>query len=206
MLDQKTLRHPSDRTSDPGPVWRVGVLATLVAALSTELVGALARAADVPMRIGGMTSAGSQHVVFPAFAFCTLLSGAFGTVLANTLARRSPRPASAFATVTVSLAVVSLLLPTLISGATMATRLVLVVAHLVAAVIIIPALTRRLRVQGLRTAAPLLDQRDQLVHDAAQPEVLGGVDGRDPLALQDLGVLGGDDAPDHHRNVHPGHA
>ena len=135
---------PATSSENQRSVWRVGALATLEAAVATELFGALAHAAGVPMRVGGTNGPNVQHIVFPAFAFCTVISGLIGTALAIVLVKRSSRPASMFLWTTVVITVASLLLPALIGGATPATRVVLVVLHLAAAAIIIPQVTRRL--------------------------------------------------------------
>jgi hypothetical protein len=101
-----------------------------------------------------------QHVVFPAFAFSTCVSGVAGTLVAVGLAKWSLRPRAVFVGLTFAITTVSLLLPVLIDGATTATRLVLVAGHLLAAGIIIPQLALQLPRRGrssveFRVSAPM---------------------------------------------------
>src|ERR1700736_2217219 len=69
---------PATSSENQPSVWRVGALATLEAAVATELLGALAHAAGVPMRVGGTNDSSVQHIVFPAFAFCTVIPALIG--------------------------------------------------------------------------------------------------------------------------------
>jgi hypothetical protein len=154
MHDLTTPKIQLDRRRPSRPLWRAGALATLEAAVGTELVGALGRAAGVPLRVG-RTHGASIHVVFPSFAFSTVVSGLAGTLLAIVLAKRSRRPVSAFLKTSIAITLVSLLLPTLIGGATIATRMVLASTHLVAAAIIIPQLATKLRLRG-RSEEPMV--------------------------------------------------
>ena len=69
---------------------------------------------------------------------------ALGTVFAVGLARWARRPARTFALTTVTLTVLSLAGPVFAADTTTATKVVLTVAHIVAAAVVIPPLTARL--------------------------------------------------------------
>ena len=73
-----------------------------------------------------------------------------GTVIAAALLRWSARPAERFVWTAVSLTVVSLV-PPFLSGANTATTAALLGLHLVAATVMIPTLTRSLRVIAQRS-------------------------------------------------------
>ncbi len=109
-----------------------GLLAGVVAAVGTTGVAAIARAADVDLEVDG------SSIPLPAFALWTVVGAALGFVVARLLgdARR-------FVAVTLAITAVSLV-PAIVLPDDTATKLVLVGTHLLAAVIVIPALSRRL--------------------------------------------------------------
>lgn len=126
------------------PVWRIGALAAIVAALATTAVAVLAKALGVPLMAAPQTADAAQAIPMSGFAMGTLLSTAIGTVLAVVLARRAKRPAQWFVAITAVLTVVSFAGPITTGYATTATRLVLELTHVLAAAIVIPALAWRL--------------------------------------------------------------
>ena len=73
----------------------------------------------------------------------TAIFSLVGLVLAVVLARFARRPRTAFVRTTVVLTVLSLV-PDVIAAATPATKMLLMLTHLVAAAIVIPAIARRL--------------------------------------------------------------
>ena len=77
------------------------------------------------------------------FATLTAIFSLVGLVLALVLARFAARPRTAFVRTTVALTVLSLV-PDVIADATPATKALLMLTHLVAAAIVIPAIARRL--------------------------------------------------------------
>ena len=126
------------------PLWLVGVASTVAAAVVTSGVAAVARAADVPLRVA---SGNADPEVIPTAGFATMVlaMGAVGVILALALNRWAKRPARAFVVVTVVLTVASFLSPVLAAqDATTATRLVLELTHVVAAAIVIPPIAYRL--------------------------------------------------------------
>lgn len=128
------------------PVWRVGVLASVAAAIVTELFALGARAIDVPMEAGspGVDTATAAPIPIGGFAVGTLIWSIVGTVLAVVLARRAKHPAKTFVVTTVVLTVLSLAGPALAGDTTTATKVVLALSHLVAAAVVIPTLALRL--------------------------------------------------------------
>jgi hypothetical protein len=112
-----------------------------------------------------------QHVVFPAFAFSTCVSGVAGTLAAVAFARWSSRPRAVFVALTIAITTVSLLLPILIDAATTATWLVLVAGRLLAAGIIIPQPTLQLPRRGrssvdFRVSSPIDQAHRNVTHRA----------------------------------------
>ena len=86
-------------------VWQVGVLASVAAAVATELFALGAEAIDIPMEVDG------EEIPFGGFAMITLLWSVVGTVLAVALARWAKSPARTFVVTTVVLTLLSLVFP-----------------------------------------------------------------------------------------------
>ncbi len=120
------------------PVWRVGALAGVLAAVAATVFALGARALDVPLEVDGDT------IPLIAFAYITLLWSAVGIVLAAVLARRAKRPARTFVVTTLVLTALSFVPPLATSDVDTATRVTLSLSHVVAAAIVIPALAVRL--------------------------------------------------------------
>ena len=117
-----------------------GVIATLAAMVTTTLAAALAEAVGVDFEVPD----GGEAIPLPGFATMTGFFSAVGVVIAAALLRWSARPAERFVQTAVSLTAISLVAP-LISGGNTATIVALLVLHLVAATVMIPALARSLR-------------------------------------------------------------
>jgi hypothetical protein len=133
------------------PVWLVSALAGVGAAAATELYGLAARFAGIPMAAGGIGDPAAQPVTVGMFAMGTLICTFWGTVLAVGLARYARRPARTYLRVTLVLTALSLAGPLGAGATATSTKLTLAVAHLIAAAIVIPTVTRRLsRVPGRR--------------------------------------------------------
>ncbi|WP_181764298.1 DUF6069 family protein [Streptomyces albidus (ex Kaewkla and Franco 2022)] len=127
------------------PVWLVGVLATLAGAAVTEVFALGARGLGVPMDVASPGDASSQEIPPFGFAFGVLLYSVVGIVLAVVLARWAKRPARIFLITTVVLTALSLIPPILAPHTAVSTQVVLCLSHLVAAAVVVPPLTRRLR-------------------------------------------------------------
>lgn len=105
--------------------------------MATTAIGAVAKAAGVPLAVGDL------EIQVPMFAVFTLAATALGVVIATQLQKRNRQPRRAFVITTVVMSALSVI-PDLTADATTATKLTLISAHLVAAALIIPALAARL--------------------------------------------------------------
>lgn len=119
-----------------------GLIATLAATAATTLAAALARVAGVDFEIPD----GGESIPWSGFAVVTGFFSVVGVVIAAALLRWSARPAVRFRWTAVSLTVVSLI-PPLIAGAGAGTAVTLVALHLIPASVMIPSLTRALRIR-----------------------------------------------------------
>jgi hypothetical protein len=116
-----------------------GLLATLAAMVLTTAAAALAGAAGADFEIPD----GGETIPLPGFAVVTGFFSLVGVAVAAALLRWSPRPAIRFRWTAVTLTVLSFV-PSVLSGANATTVLALIALHLVAAAVMIPALTRSL--------------------------------------------------------------
>jgi hypothetical protein len=133
----------TETSVDTRSLWKTGVAAGMTAAVATTVVAAVARALDVSLAIDG------EAIPIVGFAQLTLFFTAVGVVLARTFARRASQPRSTFVTTTIVLTALSWVPDALVS-ADAASKVTLVLTHLVAAVIVIPALSARLPEQSTR--------------------------------------------------------
>ncbi|MEU4681154.1 DUF6069 family protein [Micromonospora sp. NPDC023737] len=139
-----TRTVPSTDVLATRPVWLVSALAGLAAAIATELYGLAARAVGLPMEAGNIGASVSGPITIGMFAMGTAVAVFWGTVLAVLLARHSRRPARAYLWTTVALTAVSMAGPVLAGATVTSTKLMLALAHILAAAIVIPVVTRRL--------------------------------------------------------------
>ncbi|MEU1588370.1 DUF6069 family protein [Micromonospora sp. NPDC005710] len=128
------------RTRRLGGLAGTGLIATLAAMVATTLGAALARVVGVDFEIPD----GGETIPLAGIAVVTGFFSVVGVVIAVALLRWSARPADRFVRVAVALTALSLV-PAPVSGANAATVAVLLGLHLVAAAVMIPALTRSLR-------------------------------------------------------------
>ncbi|MEJ2887687.1 DUF6069 family protein [Actinomycetospora aeridis] len=119
------------------PLVRDGLAATAVAAAATATVAA---AADV---VGIGATVGGAPIPPLGFAVLTAIFSVVGVLLALGLARWARRPRSTFVRTTVVLTVLSLV-PDVLADASVTTKVVLMLTHVVAAAIVVPAVARRL--------------------------------------------------------------
>ncbi|MGV9214082.1 DUF6069 family protein [Micromonospora sp. RB23] len=134
-----TTTAPTTRstTSTLGALIRTGVVATITASAATMIVAASGRAAGVSLDVSG------APIPVAGFGVLTTVFSLIGVVLAALLSRFARRPRRAFVRTTVALTVLSLV-PDVIADADTATRALLMLTHLVAAAIVVPAVARRL--------------------------------------------------------------
>ena len=124
-------------TTGLGRLIGTGVVAALVAGAATMAVAAAGRAAGVSLEVGG------APIPVSGFGVLTVVFSLVGLILAAVLARTARHPRRAFVRTTVVLTVLSFG-PDLIADAGWATKALLMLTHLVAAAIVIPAVARRL--------------------------------------------------------------
>jgi Family of unknown function (DUF6069) len=115
-----------------------GLTAAVAAAAATTAFAAVAEAAGVSFRADG------EQIPLLGFAELTFVFSVVGVILAAVLRRKAAHPRRTFVRVTVPLAALSLAAPFFlpVDGASIAA---LVVAHVIAAAIVIPVVASRLR-------------------------------------------------------------
>lgn len=131
----------ADTRSTTAKLIGTGLVATIGAMVAVTLAAALAKAVGVDFEIPD----GGETIPVPGFAVVTGAFSLVGVVLAAALRRWTNRPADHFLRTTVSLTAISLIAP-LLSGGRPTTIAALITLHLVAAAVMIPTLTRQLRV------------------------------------------------------------
>ncbi|MFG3299319.1 DUF6069 family protein [Micromonospora chersina] len=132
-----TVNTTHATTSTFGAPIRAGVLATVAASAATMAVAAAGHAAGVSLDLGG------APIPVAGFGVLTAAFSLVGVVIAALLSRFARRPRRTFVRTTVVLTVLSLA-PDLIADAGAATKVLLMLTHLVAAAIVVPAVARRL--------------------------------------------------------------
>jgi hypothetical protein len=116
-----------------------GLTAAAVAAAATATVAAVGESAGISLAVGG------APIPVSGFAVLTAIFSVVGLVLALVLARTARRPRTAFVRTTIVLTALSVV-PDVLADAAAGTKMLLMLAHVVAAVIVIPAIARRLSV------------------------------------------------------------
>jgi len=128
---------PQVESDTRSSLWRTGLKAGLVAAVATTAIALVAGAAGVSFEIDG------EAIPLSGYAQMTLIGAGLGVLLAKALRRWATHPQSTFVRTTVALTAVSVV-PDVTMGFDAASAAALVVAHVVAAAIIIPCLAARL--------------------------------------------------------------
>jgi Family of unknown function (DUF6069) len=119
------------------PLVTGGLTASAVAAVATPTVAAAGQLAGISLVVNG------APIPLSGFAVLTAIFSVVGLVLALVLARAVRRPRTAFVRTTLVLTALSLV-PDVLVDASPATKLLLMLTHVVAAAIVIPAIARRL--------------------------------------------------------------
>ena len=114
-----------------------GLTATVLAAVATSLVAAAAGFAGISLDVSG------EPIPVPGFGTLTAMFSVVGLVLALVLSRTTRRPRIAFVRTTLVLTALSFV-PDVLADAATPTKLLLMLTHVVAAAIVIPAIARRL--------------------------------------------------------------
>ncbi|MET7806073.1 DUF6069 family protein [Micromonospora chersina] len=132
-----TVNTTAATTSTFGALIGAGVLATVAASAATMAVAAAGHAAGVSLDVAG------APIPVAGFGVLTAAFSLVGVVIAALLFRFARRPRRTFVRTTVVLTVLSLV-PDVIVDAGVTTKVLLMLTHLVAAAIVIPAVARRL--------------------------------------------------------------
>ncbi|MEU5962407.1 DUF6069 family protein [Micromonospora parva] len=129
--------NPTRTTTSLGALLRTGVIAAVVASAATMAVAAAGDLAGVSLDLSG------TPIPVSGFGVLTAIFSLLGVAIAALLARVVRHPRRTFVRTTVVLTVLSLV-PDVIADAGAATKALLMLTHLVAAAIVIPAVARRL--------------------------------------------------------------
>jgi amino acid transporter len=132
-----TVNPTRTSSSSLGVLTGTGVVAAAVASAATMTVAAVGHAAGISLDMGG------APIPVTGFGTLTAVFSLVGLVLAVVLSRKARNPQRTFIRTTVVLTVLSLV-PDAVADAGPATKALLMVSHLVAAAIVIPAIARRL--------------------------------------------------------------
>lgn len=135
-----TITTPAAAVADRpsiAPIWKAGATSGIAAAVAATGVAALGHLAGASLEL---TGAPGEPIPYLGFAQVTLMCTVVGLAIASVLARRASLPARTFTRTAVVLTVVSCL-PSVAMGADVATKVTLVLTHLVAAAIVVPAVT-----------------------------------------------------------------
>ena len=124
-------------TSTTAALIGYGVAATAAASAATMTVAAVGHAAGISLDLAG------APIPVTGFGVLTTVFSLVGVVLAVVLAYKARNPRRAFVRTTVVLTALSLV-PDAIADAGTATKALLMLTHLIAAAIVIPAIARRL--------------------------------------------------------------
>lgn len=123
--------------SSLGSLLLAGSAATVVAATATALVAAAGQALGVGTDVAG------APIPVSGFAILTVIFSVIGLGIAVAQRRFARHARTAWLRTTVTLTVLSFV-PDLLADATVATKLLLILTHVVAAAIVIPVVARRL--------------------------------------------------------------
>ena len=136
---------PTTRTLAPAPaLWRTGLTAGAAAAAATTAVAATADALGVSFE-----SAPGEAIPLLGFAQLTLVFTVVGILIARSIGRRAATPRSTWTKTAVVLTVLSFV-PDLTMSFDVASKLTLMLTHVVAAAIVIPTLASRLPARSAR--------------------------------------------------------
>jgi hypothetical protein len=122
----------------------VNVGATVAAGVATEVWTGIIRATGTDLRIGDPFGDPSSAMKLPVGACATSIAMCMvlGTLLSVVLNAKATRAAYTYVVVASVLTFVSLGAPLVAAGTSVATKLTLIVAHLIAAAVIVPVVAR----------------------------------------------------------------
>ena len=137
MTVATTFPAPSTTAPVRTRIGRTGLVAGATAAVATTTYAAAVHAAGVSFAISG------KAIPTPGFGEVTFVAALIGTAIAAVLTRRAARPRHTFLVTTLALTLLSFG-PDVTADAHLATKVALVLSHVLAAAIVIPALASRL--------------------------------------------------------------
>ena len=132
--------HTDDTTAAApgvGSMLLTGAAATVAASVATVAVAAGGQV------IGISTAVAGAPIPTSGFAVLTAIFSVLGLVIATALRRFARHPRAAWMRTTVALTVLSFV-PDVLADATVSTKMLLILTHVVAAAIVIPTVARRL--------------------------------------------------------------
>jgi Family of unknown function (DUF6069) len=132
--------HADDTTATApgvGSMLLAGAAATVAASVATAAVAAGGQAIGISTAISG------APIPTSGFAVLTAIFSVLGLVIATALRRFARHPRTAWVRTTVVLTVLSFV-PDVLADAAVSTKMLLILTHVVAAAIVIPAVARRL--------------------------------------------------------------
>ncbi|WP_405060415.1 DUF6069 family protein [Kribbella sp. NBC_01505] len=132
-----TVSTATTNAPSVGRLLRDGVVASVLAAVATAAVAGAGQAAGISLNVSG------APIPVVGFAVMTAIFATVGLLIALGLRRFTARPRTAWLRTTVVLTALSFV-PDLLSDAAPTTKALLMTTHLIAAVIIVPAVARRL--------------------------------------------------------------
>ena len=140
LTTTRATTRSATRSASPatGSLVKGGLAATAVASVATVAVATAGHAAGISLDMAG------APIPVTGFGVLTAVFALVGVILAMVLQRTARTPRQTFVRTTVVLTVLSLV-PDVIADAGPATKVLLMLTHLVAAVIVVPAVARRLR-------------------------------------------------------------
>ena len=138
QVPTRTTRTAATPATDRQPLWKHGVAAAVVAAVATTVLAAIASAAGV-----SFADKTGASIPIAGFAQLTLVFSLVGVGMAAVMARRARRPRATFVRTAVVLTVLSFV-PDLTFGFDAGSAATLITLHIVAAVIVVPTVARRL--------------------------------------------------------------
>ena len=137
MSTTATATHAPIATPTVGSLLLTGAVATVAAAAATALVAAAGQA------IGISTAVSGAPIPASGFAVMTVIFAVVGLVIATALRRFARHPRTAWIRTSVALTVLSFV-PDVLADAAVPTKALLMLTHVAAAAIVIPAVARRL--------------------------------------------------------------
>ena len=143
-LHPTVTESPAATRAPYGKLVLVNLGATVAAGVAAEAWVGLMRAVGVELRVGDPFGDASSVMALPTGACATSIAMCMvlGTAIAALLNWKARRPADTYVVVTVALTLVSLGGPLVAAGTSAGTKLTLIVAHLIAAAVIIPLVAR----------------------------------------------------------------